>query len=277
MRVIRTMVVVGLVVGGIAAAPSAQAVRAIDPNSKPCDKTLISAHEGYTKNNDADTVESQRAAFRVGSNMADSDLWVTKDGYLVEIHDNDVSKTTDGTGLVTEMTLDQILQLRTKHHHEKVPQLGDSLTINKAHKTGRYLMLETKFPFGQEENRQRLVDEITAAGMTDHVVIYSSFLKQAQAIKAMDPGLTVWWKEISSPDKSAPDLSDLEGVDGVMISPLRLNSTVVSELHAKGMTAIRERTSVENPLKWKAFVESGADGLMTIDPPTVVAECRALP
>ena len=52
---------------------------------------------------------------------------------------------------------------------------------------------------------------------------------------------------------------------------------VVDAIHAKGMTAIRQRTSVENPVKWQAFLDSGADGLMTIDPPTVVAYCRALP
>lgn len=276
MRIIRAMVVVSLVVAGAIAAPVAQATRVIDSKSKPCHKTLISAHEGYTKNHDPDTVESQRAAFHVGSNIADSDLWVTKDGYLVEIHSNDVSHTTDGTGLITEMTLDEVLKLRTRHHHERVPQLGDSLAIGKAHKTGRYLMLETKYPFAKEENRQRLVDEITAAHMTDHVIIYSSFLKQVQAIQAMDPDLTVWWKVITSPDKSAPDLTQLEGVDGVMISPLLLNAVIVEELHARGMTVIRQRTSVENPLKWKAFVKSGADGLMTIDPPTVVALCRGI-
>jgi glycerophosphoryl diester phosphodiesterase len=279
MRRIRATVVVALLVaGGLLATPVAQATHpSVDEKSKPCRKTLVSAHEGYTKSHDADTVESQRAAFHVGSNVADSDLWVTKDGYLVEIHDNDVSKTTDGTGLVTQMTLEEIQKLRTRPYHEKVPQLSDSLAIKKAHKSGRYLMLETKWIFNNKANLQKLVDEISAAGMTDHVIIYASFLKQMQTLQQMDPDLTVWYKLISSPDKAAPDLSALEGVDGLMVSPLRLTPELVDELHAKGMQVIRERTSVENPLKWKLFLESGADGLMTIDPPYVVAECRKLP
>ena len=152
-----------LAILGLLAAPAAQAAHPAD--STPCSKRLISAHQGYRLNDDPDTVQSQQAAFDVGANIADSDLWVTKDGYLVEIHDNDVGHWTNGQGLISDMTLAQVQQLRTVPHGELVPQLGDSLALPIAHEAGRFFMFEAKPVFEDPVNQQKLVDQIEAAGM----------------------------------------------------------------------------------------------------------------
>jgi glycerophosphoryl diester phosphodiesterase len=256
---------------GVLAAPSAGAVHPAD--STPCTKRLISAHEGYTAHHDGDTVESQRAAFRIGTNIADSDVWPTKDGYIVQIHDDDVSHSTDGTGLVTEMTLEQVEALRTKGHHEKVPQLDDSLALPIGHEAGRYFMFETKFAFNSRAKLQQLADDISAAGMTDHVIIYSWYLRHAQTLKSIDPGLTVWYKA----QGSVPTVQQVAGLDGVMIPAGLLNADVTSQFHAAGMTVIRERVTVESTQAWRRFVASGADGMMTAHPKIAITECRALP
>jgi len=259
-----------LVAGGLLVAPTAQAAHPMD--STPCSKRLISAHEGYTQDADGDTVESQLAAFDIGSNIADSDLWVTKDGYIVQMHDNDVSHSTDGTGLVTQMTLDEILALHTKHFHNAVPQLSDSLALPIAHEAGRYLMFETKFSFAKRANLKLLDQEITDAGMTNNVIIYTSFLNHAKKLKQIDPDLIVWFKSVDG----VPDVSEVLGLNGVMIPSGALNAAVVDTFHAVGMTVTRERVGVETPTAWTRFVRTGADSLMTYDAPLVIEECRGL-
>jgi glycerophosphoryl diester phosphodiesterase len=255
---------------GVLAAPRAAASYPAD--STPCAARLISAHEGYTAEHDGDTVESQVAAFDIGSNIADSDLWLTKDGYIVQIHDNDVSHTTDGTGLVTEMTLEQVLALRTKRHHEKVPQLKDSLELPIAHEPGRYLMFEAKYSFAGKAKLRQLAREIAAAGMTDHVIIYAAYLRHAQALKKIDPGLTVWYKS----QEGVPSVRQVACLDGVMIPAGSLKREVTDQFHAVGMSVIRERVSVEDDQAWQRFVHTRADGLMTSHPKVAIEECRNL-
>jgi glycerophosphoryl diester phosphodiesterase len=253
------------------AVPPAQASHRSD--ASPCTKRLISAHEGFTAHADGDTVESQQAAFRIGANIADSDVWMTDDDYFVEMHDDDVSYSTNGTGLVSQMRLSQILALRTKYWDDPVPTLDDSLAIPVASDAGRWEMFETKFEFENTDYLDWLADAITAAGMTDHVIIYSAYLDQVRYLKQIDPDLTVWFKA----ETSVPDPSQVEGLNGVMIPSGMLNATVTQEFHDIGLTVIRERVGSENATAWNNFVASGADGLMTANPRVAIAECKALP
>ena len=50
-------------------------------------------------------------AMRLGSDMLETDIHVTKDEKIVVIHDSTVDRTTNGTGSVYDMTLDQIQEL----------------------------------------------------------------------------------------------------------------------------------------------------------------------
>jgi glycerophosphoryl diester phosphodiesterase len=269
----RVCVLIAIAVsGGLLSAPVAEAAQAADSTS--CSSRLISAHRGYRANADSDTVESQVAAFEVGANIADSDLWVTKDGYLVEIHDNEVSYWTNGTGLITDKTLAQVQALRTKEHSELVPQLEDSLAIPAAHEAGNYLMFEAKTSFDDPVNRQKLDDAIRAAGMIDHVIIYTSGVQQAQAFKQLDPSLTVWLKGGAV---HVPPMSWVQGLDGVMLPGTFATADVVSQFHAAGLTVIRERVRTETKANWRRFVLSGADGLMTDHPPIMITRCLRLP
>jgi glycerophosphoryl diester phosphodiesterase len=241
--------------------------------STPCSKALISAHLGYRLNADADTVESQQAAFDIGTNIADSDLWVTKDGYIVEIHDNDVSLWTDGHGLITDMTLDQVEQLRTVPHNELIPQLSDSLSLPAGQQAGRYFMFEAEEDVFDDNpvNQQKLVDAVESAGMTGHVIIYTSGWKLSHDLKTLDPNLMVWVK--GGPDANPP-LSVVQGLNGVMISAHLLTPAVVQEFHSVGAQVIRERAGAESKTTWKNFVRNGADGLMTDDPVFMIKQCR---
>jgi len=53
----------------------------------------------------------QEGLLRAGVDVLEFDVHLTADGHLVVIHDDSVDRTTDGTGLVREMTLQEIKQL----------------------------------------------------------------------------------------------------------------------------------------------------------------------
>jgi glycerophosphoryl diester phosphodiesterase len=80
---------------------------------EPGDRAVVLsiAHRGAS----AYAPENTRAAFELaitmGADMIETDAQVTRDGALVLIHDDRVDRTTDGSGLVADFTLDELRQL----------------------------------------------------------------------------------------------------------------------------------------------------------------------
>ena len=71
----------------------------------------ISAHRGENVVHPENTLPAFREAIRLGAQQIEFDVQRTKDGRLVIMHDLTVDRTTDGEGLVSEMTFEQIRKL----------------------------------------------------------------------------------------------------------------------------------------------------------------------
>jgi glycerophosphoryl diester phosphodiesterase len=76
-------------------------------NNRP----LVFAHQGGELLAPSNTIAAFSNAANMGVDVLDTDLHITKDGYLVAIHDPTVDRTTNGHGKVSEMTLAEIQQL----------------------------------------------------------------------------------------------------------------------------------------------------------------------
>lgn len=72
---------------------------------------LVIAHQGGNDLWPGNTLFAMQQAAGLGVDVLEMDLHITKDGVLVLIHDETVDDTTDGTGLVEEMTLAELQQL----------------------------------------------------------------------------------------------------------------------------------------------------------------------
>ncbi len=71
----------------------------------------VAAHRGWSDVYPENTMEAFRAAVELGVDQLETDIRVTKDGKLVLIHDDTVDRTTNGTGLVREKSLEELRQL----------------------------------------------------------------------------------------------------------------------------------------------------------------------
>lgn len=71
----------------------------------------VAAHRGWSAKYPENTMEAFRAAAALNVDQIETDIRVTRDGELVLIHDPTVDRTTNGTGLVREMTLAEIREL----------------------------------------------------------------------------------------------------------------------------------------------------------------------
>lgn len=69
------------------------------------------AHRGYSHIMPENTIPAFLKAAECGADMIEFDVHLSKDGRAVVIHDNDVDRTSDGTGFVKDMTLQELREL----------------------------------------------------------------------------------------------------------------------------------------------------------------------
>lgn len=70
------------------------------------------AHRGSSATHPENTIHAFEAAVAAGADVVEFDVRMTSDGVAVVLHDPDVSRTTDGSGLVRGLTLTQVKRLR---------------------------------------------------------------------------------------------------------------------------------------------------------------------
>lgn len=84
------------------------------------ERPLVIAHQGGEHLAPSNTLASFQNAMELGVDVIEFDIHMTKDGHLVAIHDDTVDRTTDGTGKVNELTLEEIKELDAGHYFKDV-------------------------------------------------------------------------------------------------------------------------------------------------------------
>ena len=74
-------------------------------------RPLVIAHQGGDGLWAGNTMYAFDKAVEIGADVLEMDAHITKDGENILIHDESVDRTTDGTGLIEELTLAEIQQL----------------------------------------------------------------------------------------------------------------------------------------------------------------------
>jgi glycerophosphoryl diester phosphodiesterase len=92
---------------------------------------VVVAHRGASSTHPENTLPSFEAAIALGAPVVELDVRLTRDGRAVVMHDADVARTTDGAGLVHELTLAQIrgLNAGTRERPAAVPALREVLEL----------------------------------------------------------------------------------------------------------------------------------------------------
>lgn len=80
------------------------------------DRPLVIAHQGAELLAPSNTMTAFKQAAQLGVDVLEFDIHITKDGELVTIHDQTVDRTTNGSGFVHELTLEEIQKLDAGYH-----------------------------------------------------------------------------------------------------------------------------------------------------------------
>ena len=84
----------------------------------PAERGLVVAHRGESVDAPENTLVAFRLAKKNKAAGVEFDLSYTSDGHAVLLHDDDVDRTTDGTGPIDQLTLAEVRQLNAAYNHK---------------------------------------------------------------------------------------------------------------------------------------------------------------
>ena len=135
-------------------------------------------HRGARAYEPENTLRSFQKAIELGVNAVELDVRRTTDNQLVVIHNADVNKTTNGSGSVNELTLEEIKRFVTENG-EKVPTLEEALQFLGKRVT---ILVELK-EIGIEEQVLNLVYK---KGLTENIIIISFHEDALRKVRELD-------------------------------------------------------------------------------------------
>src|SRR5581483_12442365 len=226
----------------------------------------VISHRGEHLSHPENTLPAFQAAIDAGADYFELDVRTTSDGKLVLMHDRTVDRTTNGKGLVSEMTGDQIRALDAggnfapRFAGTKVPWFEDALNL--AHgRIGVYVDCKQIAP-------PDLVAALERTDMLDKVVVYggASFLK---AVLALRPSLRVM-----------PEASNAAALQELLASMnLRVVAFDASDFkedviaiakHAGAGIYVDRLGPADDIAHWQDAIDRGATGIQSDKPAELV-------
>lgn len=167
---------------------AATPARADDVKAAAKDVRQVIAHRGSMIDRPENTLAALKRAIEVKAHVSEIDVRTTKDGGLVCMHDADVSRTTDGKGKLSSLTLAEVRKLDAgswfdrKFAGERVPTLRQALE----QASGKIDLMLDLVEEGDAYVRA-IAAEVKAHGDAKRIVLGVRSVAQAKAMKKLLP------------------------------------------------------------------------------------------
>lgn len=156
----------------------------------------IIAHRGASGHAPENTMPAFQMALDMGAEGIELDVHISKDGEVVVIHDHTIDRTSNGEGLVGELTLDDLRRFdygswySTKFKGVQIPTLREVLELLRDWEG--LLNIEIKSgAIVYEGIEQKVIDLIEEYDMLDRTIISSFDHYSLREIKAINPQIEI--------------------------------------------------------------------------------------
>jgi glycerophosphoryl diester phosphodiesterase len=230
----------------------------------------IIAHRGASAYEPENTLRAFQRAIDMGATMIELDVHLSRDGHPVVMHDADVSRTTNGTGQLGELSLAEIQRLDAGLG-ERVPTLAQVIDLVR----GRaQLYIELK---GQQ-TPAAVVKALRQMDFCDQAIAGSFYPWLPQRVKFLEPALRTSVL-IAARDRQADFLGWALAVEADYVHPCWEHaSPVPHELLTPELVAGLRRHGLgivvwheERPEELRELVKLDVDGICT-NTPDVLAD-----
>jgi glycerophosphoryl diester phosphodiesterase len=232
---------------------------------------LVIAHRGASGHAPENTLASFRKALAQGATFIETDLQLSRDARFVAIHDASVNRTTNGQGLVHDLTLADLRRLDagswfgSEFAGERIPTLEEILEFSKKHDVVFYLELK---PSGSWGGEHALIGALRESGEIPRTVVISFDAEILEGLRKIEPTLmtgVLYDGQIEKPIERALQVGARQlAVRANLVTPALLLEARKKDLQVVCWT-------VNHPAHMRLLIEAGVDGIMSDYPDRLVA------
>jgi glycerophosphoryl diester phosphodiesterase len=238
-------------------------------------RTEVIAHRGGAGPDG--TLAGVSRSLAAGVRFLELDVRLTRDGHAVILHDPTVDRTTDGTGPVAEMTLEQVRKLDAGAKYrdpaepdrsfagERIPTVEEMIRFVGARGV---VLLELKVAAAADP----VVSAVRAEKAFDRVVVRSADKEVLRRLKSLDARVrlgTMGKVPAENLDGFVEELLSL-GVESFTAPTIDRAQT--ERFHAKRIAVWGSNTN--DPAVMKSLIAAGVDGIITDQVPVLTALLR---
>lgn len=254
------------------------------------DRPLVIAHQGGDGIWPGDTMFAFEKAVEIGADVLEMDAHITRDGQIVLMHDEKVDRTTDGTGLIEDLTVDQLKQLDAAYQwsnddDKTFPYRGQGIqvpTLDELFQKFPQMRYVIEIKLTPNPIDQPLCDLIRKHNMQDNVMIASFHDEAMQNFRETCPEVAtsasrgevttfVLLGKVFLSGLVAPQYESIQPPYDPSESkniPI-MTKRFIREAHAKNIAV--EPWTVDDPELMKQYMEWNVDGIIT-DRPDLMME-----
>jgi len=159
---------------------------------------LLMAHRGASEELPENTLAAFARARAQGAPVLETDLRFTRDDEILLMHDPTLERTTNGAGIVAQMTLREIKNLRAERSFESkqklgseiIPTLAEFLEFTRAADTPVALELKDD-RFSQTRGAEKLIRVLQAGNALARTVLLSFHAARVQACQRVAPQIPI--------------------------------------------------------------------------------------
>jgi len=241
------------------------------PVKSPVDYCEVLAHRGFSAVAPENTLAAIAKAIESGSDGCEFDVYASKDGHIVLMHDEAVDRTTDGRGKVAELTLAELKRLDAgrwkapEYKGQQVPTLEEALQMLRRSKCRAVIELKPS------DITKKVVETIRRSNMTRQVVLISfhaSAIREARELAPEIPAAWLFGKSLEGPpeqqaqwiaQQAAECRTHLVDLNFEIVSP-----ELIAQLHRRGLKVWV--WTVNEPVVIQVLHNWGVDAITTDDP-----------
>src|SRR5256884_1530210 len=235
---------------------------------------LVIAHRGASGHAPENTMAAFRKAVAQGATFIETDLNLSRDAHFVAIHDDPVTRTTNGQGKVHDLTLADLRRLDagswfgSEFSGERIPTLEEILEFSKKNDVVFYLELK---PTGAWGGEHAVIAALRESGEIPRAVLISFDASMVLNVHSIEPTVMtglLYDGQLEKPVEKAVEIGARQlAVRGDLVTPALLEQARKKDLQVVCWT-------INQPAHMRLLIEAGVQGIMSDYPDRVVAALK---
>lgn len=166
------------------------------------ERVLIAAHRAINEHYPENSLEAITESIRIGIDIIEVDIRQSKDGQLVIMHDKTIDRTTNGSGPVTDHTLDELKNFRLTFNGQltdyRIPTFEEVLQLAKGK-----ILLDIDFKLEDMASVKKTYALIEKYGMENQILFFLYDYRETPKLQELNTKIRVMPRAYSKKDVKA--------------------------------------------------------------------------